>query len=84
MAALVTAGYSGTPLVAKLGIKPGLKVYVDGDAPELDLGEFTTRLPKKADIIVTFCPDRARLDKRIDTLIERTATNGAIWVWWPK
>lgn len=28
----MTAGYSGTPLVAKLGIKPGLKVYVDGDA----------------------------------------------------
>ena len=83
-ARIVTAGYSGKPLAAKLGIKPGLKVYVDGDAPELDLGEFTTRMPKQADIIVTFCSDRARLDKRIDTLIERTVTNGAIWVCWPK
>lgn len=80
----MTAGYSGTPLVAKLGITPGLRVYVDGDAPELGIGKFTTRLPKEADIILTFCPDRARLDKRIDTLIERTVTNGAIWVCWPK
>lgn len=44
----MTAGYSGTPLVAKLGIKPGLKVYVDGVAPDLDLGQITTRLPKQA------------------------------------
>jgi len=80
----VTAGYSGTPLAAKIGVKPGLKMYVDGDAPPLDLGEVTRRLPKEADIILTFCPDRARLERRIGVLVERTVVNGMIWVCWPK
>jgi hypothetical protein len=84
-----TAGYSGKPLAEKLGIRPGLKVYVDAPGREderLDLGgaAYITRLPKQADIILTFCTDRARLDQRLPTLIERTVVNGMIWVCWPK
>jgi hypothetical protein len=80
------AGYSGKPLAAKLGIKPGLKVYVDRAPAALDLGtdEVVTRLPKHADIIITFHENRARLDKRMAVLIEHTAVNGMIWVCWPK
>ena len=80
------AGYSGKPLAAKLGIKPGLKVYVDRAPAALDLGtdEVVTRLPKQADIIITFHENRARLDKRMAVLIEHTAVNGMIWVCWPK
>jgi hypothetical protein len=80
------AGYSGKPLAAKLGIKPGLKVYVDRAPAALDLGtdEVVTRLPKQADIIITFHENRARLDKRMAVLIEHTVVNGMIWVCWPK
>jgi hypothetical protein len=80
------AGYSGKPLAAKLGIKPGLKVYVDRAPAALDLGtdEVVTRLPKHADIIITFHENRARLDKRMAVLIEHTVVNGMIWVCWPK
>lgn len=79
------AGYSGKPLEAKLGIKPGTKVYVDGAPPSFELAApHVTRLPKEADVIVTFCPDRARLEKRIDLLVERTVVDGMVWVCWPK
>jgi hypothetical protein len=80
------AGYSGKPLAAKLGIKPGLKVYVDRAPAALNLGtdEVVTRLPKQADIIITFHENRARLDKRMAVLIEHTVVNGMIWVCWPK
>jgi hypothetical protein len=86
---MTTAGYSGKPLADKLGIRPGLTVYVDApgdEAARLDLGgaPYTTRLPKQADIIMTFCTDKARLDKRLPVLIERTVVNGMLWVCWPK
>jgi hypothetical protein len=31
-----------------------------------------------------FCPDRARLVKRLPVLLPRTATAGMIWAAWPK
>lgn len=44
------AGYSGKPLEAKLGIKPGMKVYVDGAPPSFELAApHVTRLPKQAE-----------------------------------
>ena len=36
------------------------------------------------DVVLTFCADRARLDARFDTLVERLRTAGALWVAWPK
>ena len=34
--------------------------------------------------MLAFCPDRARLAKRLPTLIERTTPAGAVWIAWPK
>lgn len=84
------AGYSGKPLAEKIGIRPGLKVYVDVQADQgpddLDLGgaPYATRLPKQADIILVFFKTGARLDKRLSTLIEHLVVNGMIWICWPK
>jgi hypothetical protein len=82
------SGYSGKPLVDKLGIRPGLKVYVDQPpsyVDELLAGTaYTTRLPKRADIVLVFVTERSRLERRLPTLVERTVTNGMIWVCWPK
>ena len=82
------AGYSGKPLVEKLGIKPGLTVYVDGGpahtAELLDGAPYTTRLPKRADITLLFTTELKRLEKRLPVLFERTVTNGMVWVCWPK
>ena len=71
---VTTHGYSGTPLPQKLGLKPGLKVYVDGGPDHLD------------ELLVTllFTTSFARLEKRLPVVIERTVGNGMVWVCWPK
>ena len=81
-------GYSGTPLPQKLGLKPGLKVYVDGAPDHLDelLGgsTYTTRLPREVDVTLLFTTSLARLEKRFPVVVERTVSNGMVWVCWPK
>jgi len=93
------AGYSGTPLVRKLGIKDAHVVLLD-DAPdglELALDDLSTggahvvrRLPplpprgRSADVTLTFHTSYAALAKRLPTLFERTSTAGMVWVCWPK
>jgi hypothetical protein len=90
---MTTVGYSGKPLAAKLGIKPGYAVALDNapagfvieGLPEgvVPLGRLG-RAPTQYDVIVAFCPDRARLVKRLPVLLPRTTTAGMIWVGWPK
>ena len=88
MPPVTTPGYSGKPLTEKLGLKPGLKVYVDGGPPHTDqLLEgipYTSRLPRQVDVTLLFTTTMARLERRLPVVIERTVTNGMVWVCWPK
>lgn len=87
----MTPGYSGKPLGAKLGIKPGHAVALD-NAPDgfviegIPDGIRPSRRPGNStyDVILAFCPDRARLTKRLPALIDHTETAGAVWIAWPK
>ena len=85
---VTTHGYSGTPLPQKLGLKPGLVVYVDGGPEHLDelLGgsTYTTRLPRRVDVTLLFSTSLTRLQKRLPLVVERTVRNGMVWVCWPK
>jgi len=82
------AGYSGKPLAEKLGLKPGLTVYVDQPPAHLDTlipgVDHATRLPRQADVILAFHTEAARLRRRLPILIEHTALTGAVWICWPK
>ncbi len=85
------AGYSGTPLVRKLGIKDDHVVLLDGAPDALDLDEQITggahlvrRLPRTVDVTLTFHTTYAGLAGRLPTLFERTTTAGMVWVCWPK
>ena len=79
------AGYSGTPLEQKLGVKDGQTVFLDRAPDDFNLGAPTTRrLPKSAAITLTFHTDPKSLEARLPTLIERTTQAGMIWVCWPK
>lgn len=79
------AGYSGTPLERKLGVKPDLVVFLDGAPEAFDLDAPTTRSPpRRLDLTLTFHTSAAQLVKRLPQLIERTSTAGMIWVCWPK
>ena len=83
------AGYSGTPLPQKLGVKPDHVVFLDGQPAGLELGELPAatvvrRLPRSADVTLTWHTSLASLEKRLPALFERTTTAGMVWVCWPK
>ena len=77
------AGYSGTPLPQKIGIKPGHVVLLDRAPAHLGL-DGITRLPKQFDIALSFHDSLATLTRRFPQLIDRMATAGMVWVCWPK
>jgi hypothetical protein len=87
----MTQGYSGKPLAAKLGIRAEHIVVLDNAPPGFVIeglpdGARTISRAGRAqyDVIVAFCPDRARLAARLPVLLEKTVTAGMIWVAWPK
>lgn len=88
------AGYSGTPLTKKLGMKPSQRIALL-NAPEsfstalepLPEGvSVSTRLRGRAafDLIVFFAPDLAVLRDGFTRLADRLTPNGALWIAWPK
>lgn len=86
------AGYSGTPLPQKLGIKPGLTV-VTIDAPanyRRLLGTipqgvtFPDRLKPDSSFVHVFIKMRSELEQRLSALREKIADTGTVWVSWPK
>ena len=66
-----TAGYSGTPLVRKLGIKPDARVGLIG-------------APDGFDVIVAFFDRRSRLERRLAALVGALDPDGGLWIAWPK
>lgn len=87
-----TAGYSGTPLARKLGIKTGHIVAVldepDGFREWLKPGPDGVRLRKaignSPDIVIAFATRRAVLTRRVESASEAIFPDGAIWAAWPK
>ena len=87
-----TAGYSGTPLAKKLGIKPGSRVWAC-DAPA-DYRRLLEPLPegvsvfsrpgKEVDLIHCFTKDRKELAAALPGFMKAIKKDGAIWVSWPK
>jgi hypothetical protein len=86
---VTAAGYSGTPLPKKLGIKPGHRLLLLS-APEpfvLDLpdGVQVGRTARgKADVIVSFHTERADLAKRMPKLRAAMEPAAGLWIAWPK
>lgn len=83
------AGYSGTPLVRKLGIGETHVVFLDGLPESVELSDLGTarvvrRLPRAADVTLTFHTEMSSLMERLPTLFERTTRDGMVWVCWPK
>jgi hypothetical protein len=95
-----SAGYSGTPLPKKLGIKEGHRVGIlrePGDFRET-LGELpdgvsvTTRasVPRNSptggnlDVAIAFFTRRGELEKRLPMLMDALDVDGGLWISWPK
>jgi hypothetical protein len=88
------AGYSGTPLAQKLGIKSGHRVVVLAAPPSFagtlsipDDVKLAVRLPAKTasvDVILLFVPDAKTLIARFDACRAALVDDGGLWVCWPK
>jgi hypothetical protein len=83
------AGYSGTPLAAKLGIKSGstLLLLNAPDGLELFLPDGVTTdetLNQRPDVVVAFFTQLSELEHDIDSLASTIFPTGSLWVAWPK
>jgi len=86
---MATAGYSGTPLVKKLGIKPDMKVLLVNppgnyfDLLESDIKKQLVKTPP-ADFVHLFFVKKADLEKSFLQLIKKLPPNAIIWISWYK
>jgi hypothetical protein len=86
------AGYSGTPLVRKLGIKPQARLGLIAAPDGFDevLGELPAgvvvrrRLQGTFDVLVAFATRRAELERRLPAWRGALDQAGGLWVAWPK
>jgi hypothetical protein len=84
------AGYSGTPLVKKLGVKPGHTVAVLGQPA----GWVIEGLPEEVvlrgqargqlDVIVAFFDRRSQIERRLPALTRAMRADGSLWIAWPR
>jgi hypothetical protein len=88
------AGYSGTPLPRKLGLKPGARLGLV-NAPAAfarTLGELPPGVAVQAvaagktqfDAIICFAPTMAELARRVPALKARLSPAGGLWIAWRK
>jgi hypothetical protein len=86
------AGYSGTPLSKKLGIKEGHRLVLLGApdgfeaalAPLPEPVAVARRLSGTADVILLFVDREAELERRFAAIVEHLDPAGGFWVAWPK
>ena len=89
-----SAGYSGTPLAKKLGIKSESRVGTFGAPPHFP--DILEGIPEdatlaadpdpalKLHVAVLFVTSEADLKARFAEIAERLSTDGGLWVAWPK
>ena len=86
------SGYSGTPLVKKLGIKQGFKIFIknapqnypDLIAPIPPNVEIISDLSPNLDLIHFFSKSRFELSASIEDYSTFIKQDGMIWISWPK
>jgi hypothetical protein len=87
-----TAGYSGTPLAAKLGIKAGCALlllnapagYLELLAPLPEGVSFPSKAGPGVDVAQLFVRDKAELGKRLGALRKQLGPQSTLWISWPK
>lgn len=87
------AGYSGTPLVKKLGFKAGFRAGLVN--PPLEFEKELAPLPndvsisvgvisKQLDLIILFADSQKLLKREFPRLARKLVENGMLWIAWPK
>jgi hypothetical protein len=89
---MASPGYSGKPVHAKLGIKPGMTVCVLNAPADYDLllqdppggVRYVHSMKAPVNIVHVFSTSRRELHKQLASLVTRIEKDGVIWVSWPK
>jgi hypothetical protein len=88
---MTMAGYSGTPLVKKLGIKGGSNILFvnapENFMPQLDLPADVTingKSKRPLDFVLLFVKTRAEMENRFSRYAARLTPAGMLWISWPK
>ncbi len=89
---MASSGYSGTPLVKKLTLRDGMRVWFDAMPEHVidEIDEYALDLIFVADPVQgldaahIFVAERTLLEERLIMLRHRIAPDGQIWVSWPK
>ncbi len=88
----MTTGYSGTPLAKKLNLRDGQRCWFHAmpDSVADEIGEYALDLimvhdpAQGIDAAHIFVTARAELERLLDALRRQIASDGQIWVSWPK
>ncbi len=88
----MSTGYSGTPLAKKLSLRDGQRVWFhampEGVSDEID--EYALDLTfvgdpaEGVDAAHIFVTERAELERMLGALRSQIASDGQVWVSWPK
>ncbi len=88
----MTAGYSGTPLAKKLGLKPGMRAWFWNMPQSVrdEIGPVGAELIEEAEAVQDldtahiFVTERAELERLLADLRDLIQPAGQVWVSWPK
>ena len=88
----MTTGYSGAPLAKKLSLRDGQRVWFDAMPPSVqdEIDEYALELTFVADpsegidAAHVFVTERTDLEAKLATLRDQIASDGQVWVSWPK
>ena len=88
---MAQAGYSGTPLAKKLGLKPGEPLWASGMPASVkkiidkEAGpRYLARPTKMLAAAHIFHTSAAKLEAELESLRTKLAPDGMVWVSWPK
>lgn len=88
----MAAGYSGTPLIQKLGIKPGMDVVTINSpanyrkllGPAAKTVNFSDSARTATKFVHLFVCKRSDFERTIRELRKKIVDTGTVWVSWPK
>ena len=92
MATAGIAGYSGTPLPKKLGLKDGGTLVMLNTPEGIDkllaplppASSLVTKLTAASALVILFCRDADALKKGLPTVSKKLHADGSLWISWPK
>jgi hypothetical protein len=82
--ACMSAGYSGTPLPRKLGIKDGSRVAIVAAPDGFELDAELVPLGADMDVILLFVLEHRELERCFSELAALLNAAGGLWIAWPK